>query len=85
MSEKKIIEKIEEVKTFTAQIIDVYEDSVIIMVSGWRMHVYLDLKEEDFKFYKSNKLSIKGRNIQVAYIGDLKDPFTLKVLPLKNL
>ena len=82
MTEKKTTD---EIKVFTTPILDIYDESVIIMIDGWRMHVYLDLNIVDANFYKVNKSSVCGRNIQVNYIGDLSDPCSVKLLPLKNL
>ena len=78
-------EVIGAVKTFTPNIIDVYDDSVVIMVNDWRMGVYLDLPVEELEYYQEHKEAFKGRNINIEYVGDLNDVNTLSYLPIKSL
>ena len=81
----EVKEVVGAVKTFTPNIIDVYDDSVVIMVNDWRMGVYLDLPVEELEYYQEHKEAFKGRKINVEYVGDLNDVNTLSYLPIKTL
>lgn len=53
-------------------IVNIEEKSAIILVDGWRMRIYGNIK--------GLKL---GQNIQVEYTGDIKNVHSIKLLPLK--
>jgi len=90
---KEIIEKvieneqkeiIEEIKTFKTQIFEIEDNSIIIGIDGWRIRYYFDLDAKILYEIKNNKDNYKGRMIELQYIGDLNDVFTLKRLPIKK-
>jgi hypothetical protein len=70
MADEKII-----TKSFETNIIDADDESVFIIISGWRMRVY-------FADNKVNPIGYKGRTIKVDYVGDLADVYTLKLMPI---
>jgi len=77
-------EIIEEIKTFNTQIFEVEDNSIIIGINGWRVRYYFDLDAKILYEIKNNKDNYKGRMIELQYIGDLNDVFTLKRLPIKK-
>lgn len=74
-----------ETKSFNTGIIDAYDDSIVIMVNGWRMAVPLDLPIDEIGYYVEHKSAFIGRSINVEYVGDLEDVNTLSYLPIKTL
>lgn len=69
-----------ENKSTILMIHEVEKDNIIVNVDGWRIRVSTaELSEQD-----KNSLNF-GRNVIVEYEGDLKDVFSLKLLPLKSI
>jgi hypothetical protein len=76
---KKTKEEVQTSKTINLSIAKVEKESVIVLIDGWRMRVYFD---KDFKEF--DKLG-NGQEIFVNYFGEISDPHSIKLLPLKSL
>jgi len=74
----------EEIKSFKTHIFEVEDNSIIIGINGWRVRFYYDLDGNILNEIRLNKNNYKGRLIELQYIGDLNDVFSLKRLPIKK-
>lgn len=75
----------EEIKKHKVKINYVENNAIIFTLAGYSKRVYFDLPFKELEYLRDNKNSYKNKILNIYYIGNILDVFSVKILPLKNL
>lgn len=75
----------EKIKKYKVKINNVENNAIIFTLSGYSKRIYFDLPFKELEYLRDNKNSYKNKILNIYYIGDISDVFSVKILPLKNL
>ena len=78
-------EDLDEIKMFKIKINYVEDNSIVVNLSGYSKRIYFDLPFNELDYIRSNKNQYKGKIVTIYYIGNISDPFTVKILPIKSI
>lgn len=79
------VEEVEEIKMYKVKINYVEDDSIVVNLSGFSKRIYFDLPFNVLEYLRENKNQYNGKFVKIYYIGNILDPFTVKILPLKSM
>ena len=83
MSEDTI--KTDNAKKMNVVVSEVEKSAIIATIGGWRRRIYFDMSEKDKEEIFKNKEKYMGKQVEIEYDGDLKEPMKVKPKKLKKL
>jgi hypothetical protein len=79
------IQDLDEIKVFKVKINYVEENSLVVNLHGWAKRINFELSFNDLDYIRQNKKSYSNKYLTIWYVGDILNPFTVNILPIKSL
>lgn len=75
----------DNIQMFKVKINYVEDNSVVVTLGGYSKRIYFDLSSHDLEYIRDHKLEYGGKLLTIYYMGDVSNPFTVKILPVKSI
>ena len=70
---------------FKIKINYVEDSSIVVTLGGYSKRIYFDLPFSQLEYIREYRSQYKGKMLTIYYIGNILDPFTVKILPVKSI
>lgn len=76
---------IKDMKKSIVKINYVEKNCLVVDLFGWSKRVYFDLDFKELDIIRNEPKKYSEKNVSIYYFGDIKNPFKVRILPLKSL